>query len=251
MSRNFDILQRAGDAAGSRFGGSPSGSSPSGSRQTRPDRSVLKLIDDEITKLVQRVFILPESTKAPGAVTFSGVDQSDGCSWVCARASEVLAEQVAGTVCVVDANLRTPSLHEHFRFENSGVGFAEAIKSTKPIHEFARRASGSHLWLIPAGSVSGEPNGSLNPARLRTRIRELRDEFDYVLMDTPPIHLYGDAVLLGQLTDGMIVVVGSNSTRRESARIAKESVEAAKIPILGAVLNRRRFPIPEAIYRKL
>jgi Mrp family chromosome partitioning ATPase len=250
MSRNFDILQRAGDPGPFRGNGNGAGTSPGTPRRQRPDRSVLKLIDDEITKLVQRVFILPETTKAPGAVTFSGVDQGDGCSWVCARASEVLADQVSGTVCVVDANLRTPSLHEHFRFEN-GTGFAEAIKSTKPIHEFARRASGSHLWLIPAGGGGNEPNGSLNPARLRTRIRELRDEFDYVLMDTPPIHLYGDAVLLGQLTDGMIVVVGSNSTRRESARIAKESVEAAKIPILGAVLNRRQFPIPEAIYRKL
>jgi Mrp family chromosome partitioning ATPase len=250
MSRNFDILQRAGDPGPFRGGSNSNGTTPGAPRHARPDRSVLRLIDDEIMKLVQRVFILPESSKAPGAVTFSAVDQGDGCTYVCARASEVLADQVAGTVCVVDANLRTPSLHEHFRFDN-GTGFAEAIKSTKPIHEFARRASGSHLWLIPAGGAGREPNGSLNPARLRARIRELRDEFDYVLMDTPPIHLYGDAVLLGQLTDGMIVVVGSNSTRRESARIAKESVEAAKIPILGAVLNRRQFPIPEAIYRKL
>jgi Mrp family chromosome partitioning ATPase len=251
VSRNFDILQRAGETGTPKFGGSGvAGVPPPTAQASRPNRSVLRLIDDEIMKLVQRVFILPETADAPGAVTFAAVDQGDGCSWVCARASEVLAEQVAGTVCVVDANLRTPSLHEHFRFENGG-GFAEAIKSTKPIHEFARRASGSHLWLITAGAVGKEPNGSLNPARLRTRLRELRSEFDYVLMDTPPIHLYGDAVLLAQMTDGMIVVVGSNSTRRESARIAKESVEAAKIPILGAVLNRRQFPIPEAIYRKL
>ncbi len=254
MSRNFDILQRASDTSRIPFGGSVNGAAsappPTAARTSRPERNVHRLIDDEITKLVQRVFILPESSDAPGAVAFAGVDQGDGCSWVCARAGEVLADQVAGTVCIVDANLRTPSLHEHFRFEN-GVGFAEAVKSTKPIHEFARRASGSHLWLIPAGGGGREPNGSLNPARLRTRIAELRNEFDYVLLDTPPIHLYGDAVLLGQLTDGMIVVVGSNSTRRESARIAKESVEAAKIPILGAVLNRRKFPIPEAIYKRL
>ena len=96
-----------------------------------------------------------------------------------------------------------------------------------------------------------EPNGSLNPARLRSRIAELRDEFDYVLVDTPAIHLYGDAVLLGQLTDGIILVVGSNTTRRESARLAKESIEAAQVPVLGAVLNRRTFPIPEMIYQNL
>jgi Mrp family chromosome partitioning ATPase len=70
-------------------------------------------------------------------------------------------------------------------------------------------------------------------------------------MDTPAIHVFGDAILLGQLTDGIILVVGSNNTRRESARLAKESIEAAQVPLLGAVLNRRTFPIPEMIYRKL
>jgi Mrp family chromosome partitioning ATPase len=117
MSRNFDILQRAGET-GPRFssaGGDGASPSAANYRATRPNRSVLKLIDDEIMKLVQRVFILPETSAAPGAVAFAGVDKGDGCSYVCARASEVLAEQVAGTVCVVDANLRNPSLHEHFR----------------------------------------------------------------------------------------------------------------------------------------
>ena len=247
MSRNFDIFQKM-ESENGEF--RPPVSQHAQSNEKRPQRKLQDVIDDEVMKLVQRVFILPGSAQAPGAVAFAGVDKSAGCSWVCAHASEVLAEQISGNVCVVDANLRSPSLHDHFKFGN-GAGFADAVKSTKPIHEYARRASGSHLWLITAGTVGKEPNGSLNPARLRSRVAELRDEFDYVLLDTPAIHLYGDAVLLGQMTDGIILVVGSNSTRRESARLAKESIEAAQVPVLGAVLNRRTFPIPEMIYRKL
>jgi Mrp family chromosome partitioning ATPase len=174
------------------------------------------------------------------------VDRAAGCCWVCAHASEVLADRVTGTVCIVDANLRAPSLHEHFRFTN-GAGFTEAMKGTTPMHEYARRASGNQLWPITADATGKEPNGALNPARLRTRIGELRDEFDYVLLDAPPIHTYGDAALLTQLTDGIILVVGSNSTRREPARMAKESLEAARVPILGAVLNKRTFPMPDVI----
>jgi Mrp family chromosome partitioning ATPase len=247
MSRSFDILQKTNGAKHS-ASPLPPPSPPAHAEARR--RKLSDLIDDEVMKLVQRVFILPGAAQAPGAVAFAGVDQSAGCSWVCAHASEVLAEQVAGNVCIVDANLRAPSLHEHFRFAN-GAGFTEAMKSTAPMHEYARRASGSRLWLITAGGVGKEPNGSLNPDRLRARITELREEFEYVLLDTPAIHLYGDAVLLGQLTDGIILVVGSNTTRREPARMAKETIEAAKIPILGAVLNKRTFPMPEAIYRKL
>jgi Mrp family chromosome partitioning ATPase len=250
VSRNFDIFQKVNleDEPAVR---PPIAAQPRPAPETRArSRKLQDVIDDEITKLVQRLFIYPGAAQAPGAVTFAGVGKSAGCSWVCARTSEVLANQIAGTVCVVDANLRAPSLHDHFRFENK-VGFADAITGTKPMRDYARRASGSRLWLITAGAVGKEPNGALNPARLRARMTELRDEFDYVLLDTPGVLLYGDAVLLGQMTDGMILVVGSNETRRESARLAKDSIENAQVPLLGAVLNRRKFPIPEMIYRKL
>jgi len=248
MSRNFDLLQR--DVPGLKSPPSPAKPGPQkvSSRDRRDSRM---LAEDEVMKLVQQVFILPGGTKAPAAVAFCGIYSGDGCSWVCAHAAEMLAEHGEGTVCLVDANLRTPSLHEFFRFEN-GKGFADGVKEEgRPMREFARRASGRHLWLITAGTVGREPNGSLNPGRLRARLAELRQEFDHVLIDTPAVHSYGDAILLAQPTDGVVLVVGSNSTRREPARIAKESFEEARIPILGAVLNKRTFPIPEVLYRKL
>lgn len=247
MSRNFDILQKAEDnPAALRSVAMPLPHPNAGfSRRNRKAAA-----DDEVIKLVQRVFLLPGGAKAVGVVAFCGIDEGDGCSWLCARASEVLAMQQTASVCVVDANLRSPSLHAHFQLEN-GLGFADAVKDSRPIREFARRTSVSNLWLITAGAVGKEPNGALNPPRLRSRITELRGEFDHILMDTPAINSYSDAVLVGQATDGIILVVGSSSTRREPARRAKESLESAKVPMLGAVLNKRTFPIPESIYRRL
>jgi protein-tyrosine kinase len=247
MSRNFDILRKSEGEPGS-FRPISMPQAPARGRSSLRNRQ--SVVEDEITKLVQHVFILPDTEQIPDVVAFSGVEQGAGCSWVCARVSEVLAEKVPGPVCVVDANLRTPTLHEYFRIEK-GAGFADAIRDSRPLREFARRVWGSNLWLITAGAIGKEPNGALNAARLRARFSELRQEFDVILMDTPPASSYADALLLGQLADGIILVVGSNSTRREPARIAKVSFEAAKIPMLGAVLNRRTYPIPEAIYRKL
>lgn len=249
MSRSFDILQRAEGLGGGSYVPITSSTIPqSGISDRRHNLS--ERIDQELIKLIQRVFILTSAVQAPSAVTFAGVDHAVGCSWVCAHAGEMLAEQVAGTVCLVDANLRSPSLRQHFRLIN-GPGFTESMKGTEPLHEFAHQVSGNQLWLITAGATGKEPNGLLNPPMLRTRFAELRDHFDYVLVDTPAIQMYGDAALLAQLTDGIILVVGSNTTRRERARMAKETMEAAQVPILGAVLNRRKFPMPEMIYRKL
>jgi len=206
--------------------------------------------EDEIAKLVRRVFVAPVAEIPPKIVAFCGVDEGAGCSWVCARAGEVLADQVPGNVCLVDANLRSPSLHGRFHVEK-GRGFADAIKGTGRIHDLVRRIGEGNLRLITAGSNGKEPNGALNPARLRARFSELRSEFDFTLVDTPPTSSYADAVLLGQLTDGVVLVVGSNLTRREPARAAKRAFEAARITLFGAVLNKRTYPIPEALYWKL
>src|SRR4029453_18701317 len=96
-----------------------------------------------------------------------------------------------------------------------------------------------------------DPHSLLTSDRLRSRIVELRSEFDYVLVDVPPINHYADATLLGQLADGVVLILEANSTRGETTRKDKESLEAASLRLLGAVLNKRTFPIPEFLYRLL
>lgn len=251
MSRNFDILQSAAQFPGV-FppSAAPGAKIKGGAHPTAASPTGYACAKNEVVKLVQRVFILPGDTKAPGAVAFCGIGKGDGCSWVCAHAGEVLADQVPGNVCLVDANLRSPSLHDYFDLANV-PGFADAAKDPRPMRDFARRASGKNLWLIAAGTVGREPNGALNPVRLQSRMAELRGEFEFVLFDTPPLNAFNDAILVGQATDGIVLVVGSQSTRRQPARMAKESLASAGVKMFGAVLNQRTFPIPERIYRKL
>jgi Mrp family chromosome partitioning ATPase len=94
-------------------------------------------------------------------------------------------------------------------------------------------------------------NGHLNSDLLRARFLELRKEFEYVLVDVPPVALDSTSALLAPFTDGVVLVVEANSTRREVARRVKESLESAHVRLLGAVLNNRTFPIPEIIYRNI
>jgi capsular exopolysaccharide synthesis family protein len=245
MSRNFELLRRAGkeDVLHDRSG-SESPTNGGGHRPLHPSGPA----EREVIKLVQRVFAFSNS-HAPRAVVFSSV-QGNGSSEICCCAGEALAAQGSGSVCLVDANLRAPSLHQLL-----GVGklpgLADATVKPGPIRDFAVRIAGGNLWLVQPGSLAVESQSLFASDRLRSRIGELREEFDYVLIDAPPVSSYSDAVLLGQMADGVILVVEANSTRRETARTAKETFEGANVKVLGAILNNRTFPIPEALYRKL
>ena len=86
---------------------------------------------------------------------------------------------------------------------------------------------------------------------MKARVNELRKEFDYVLVDAPPLNDYSDALALGQISDGLVLVLEANATRRESAVRIADTLRASQIRVLGAVLNKRTFPIPEGLYSRL
>jgi Mrp family chromosome partitioning ATPase len=119
-----------------------------------------------------------------------------------------------------------------------------------PIRSFAKPVSNKNLWLLSCGSLAVDSANLLNSERIKTRFQELRDEFDYVIIDAPPMSRYADAMALGKLADGFVLVLEANSTRREAAMRVTESLSQAQIRVLGAVLNKRTFPIPESLYRR-
>jgi len=243
MAHHFDVL-KATEAEQTGLKGTPS---------ALPESQALNGhngVQDEVAKLVQRVFVLPGAARTPGAVAVCGVERGAGCSWICAHMGNSLAAQAPGSVCIVDANLRGPSLHKYFGLD-AGPGLGEALKEPRPIESFTRPAGKRNLWVLTAGDSGNGQDGALNPARLRSRISELRVRFDHLLIDTPPMAEFSDGMVLAQIADGAILVVGSNSTRREAARAVKHSFDAAKVSVLGVVLNKRTYPIPEALYRRL
>jgi len=247
MSRNFDMPNDAVARTGPLPRMQPEAETAHAGELARDGKQAAH---DEIARLIHRVFLSPSSGNERKTVVFCGIDSGVGCSWVCARTAELLASQTPGRVCLIDANLRSPSLHEHFRTDAS-PGFAEAMRQPGSLDNFVRSTWTNHLWLMTAGAVGAQPNGALHPSRLHERFSELRKDFDFLLIDVPAIGLYSDALPLGRLSDGIVLVIGSNTTRRESARMAKQNFEDAEVPVLGAVLNKRTYPIPEAVYRRL
>jgi Mrp family chromosome partitioning ATPase len=245
MSRNFELLQRAAKDDFFRFAADASLLSQ---KQLFAVPRVKEPPDEEIDKLVQRLFSRSREGSRPKVVSFSGIARDDRSSWICARAGEALARQADTSVCVVEANRVSPQLYVHLAAANS-PGLAEALASKGSIRNFATRLRRANLWLIPAGSAKQGACASLE--RYRERFAELREVFDRVLISAPALSREAEATFLGQLSDGVVLIVEANRTRRETVRRAKEQLEAAQVRILGAVLDQRTFPIPEKLYRKL
>jgi Mrp family chromosome partitioning ATPase len=205
------------------------------------------LLREELVKLAQRLFLLPGAFRS---VVFSGVDQENGCGRICGQVGEILDSQAPRSICLVDCNFPSPSLHHYFGVPNDG-GITDAVLQPGPVTDYARRLRGANLWLIPAGSIGADWPALVNSERMRLRIHELSELYDHVLINAPPAGTYVDAMHLGKLVDGMVVVLQANATRRETARKLKLDLQAANVRLLGAVLNERTFPIPDSIYSRL
>jgi Mrp family chromosome partitioning ATPase len=181
---------------------------------------------------------------------FAAIEAKNGCSWLCANIAKLLAESVSGSVCLVEGNFRTPSLPKVLGVENHH-GLMDALRQESTIRSFAKQIGPNNLWLVSAGSFARDSLNLLNGERMKERIGELRQEFDYLLIDAPPLNAYADGMVLGRLADGVVLVLEANTTRREAALRITESLRATNIPVLGAVLNNRTFPIPAAVYKRL
>ena len=110
---------------------------------------------------------------------------------------------------------------------------------------------GGNLWLAGPEILADNSRVLLPPDELKKRLAQLRETFEYMLIDAPGTSVCGDAQLLGLVADAAILVIEANSTRRLTARKAKESLEAAGVRLLGTVLHNRSFPIPSGLYKRL
>jgi len=247
MSKNFELLQRvAKDVYFSVPDETPEPPRKPAAVSPRPLKR--ELPEPGIMKLVQRLFTRADEESNVKVVSFAGIARDDRSSWICARAGEALAEQSEASVCLVEANFASPQLHVHLSAENH-VGLAEALATKEPIQEFAVQLPRRNLSLIPAGLV--KPGFYPSIERYRERFNELREMFDYVLISAPALDGEADATRIAQLTDGTVLIVEANHSRRETVRRAKEQLESAKVRLIGAVLDQRTFPIPEKLYRRL
>jgi succinoglycan biosynthesis transport protein ExoP len=248
MSKHFELLQQI--EKDQSFGASPNGTAvaPTPVASSFGNGSGL-WANDESLRLVQQVFLL-QTQMPPKVVVFAGIDHGNGCSRICASVAETLAKNAGGRVCLMEANFRSPGLSGLLGVPNHR-GLTEALLQDAPITSYTRLIGHENLWLLSAGTIAVDSPNLLTSDLLKIRLDQLREEFDFIVIDAPPLTRYSDGVVLGQLSDGLVLILEADSTRREAATAVAENLRSVKVPIRAAVLNKRTFPIPEKIYSRI
>lgn len=250
MSRAFEVLERVRQDR-ELFRVPSVTQETSGSDRSNGRRVHISDLDasdsEEVLRLVQCLFLTTngEGRSSPRRVVFCGIDEGDGSNLLCARVGRRLAEQVESKVCVVNADLRATVPSPLFDLRCP----AADPQADGTASKFAQRVT-DNLSVLSRESICA--NGGVRTLdQVQTLIRDPDGEFAYWVVAAAPIGLNNDATLLGQMADGVVLVVEANSTRRAAARKAKQSLEDAGVRVLGVVLNGRTYPIPEKIYRNL
>jgi capsular exopolysaccharide synthesis family protein len=137
-------------------------------------------------------------------------------------------------VLLIDADLRRPGLHNVFGFE-APVGLRDCLRSGM-LDPLPLRQLSENLWILPAGRPDPDPMSGLVSDTMKQLLTRVTEQFDWVVVDTPPVALMADANLLAAMIDAALLVVSASSTPYPLARRAVEAIGPSRV--IGAVLNR-------------
>ncbi len=144
-------------------------------------------------------------------------------------------------VAVVDGDLRKPGVHKSLAIENDfglrNILREEVDVSSAPVSEFCKPSMIPNLKVIPAGTGREEVVELLHSAATSGLMNRLAEEFDVVLIDTPPMLHMADARILAADTDGVILVFRAGVTRQDHAVSACDLFDNDKVPLIGTILN--------------
>ena len=158
----------------------------------------------------------------------------EGKSFTTANLAQVMVRQHGRRALMIDADLRNPQLHQLLGAER-GPGLSEYLRGEADEFSIIQRGPMENLFLIPAGSNTGNPAELVANGRMKFLLNRLEPLFDWIVIDSPPAALVSDANLLANYCDGVMLVFRSNNTPVDAARRARK--EFADRNVVGVLLN--------------
>ena len=139
-------------------------------------------------------------------------------------------------VLLIDCDLRNASIHKMFKINNI-YGLTDILAKDRAVDKCIQETELENLYVLTAGAIPPNPAEILSSEKMKNLIEDLKNIYDYIFIDTPPIGLVTDAGVLSSFTDGVVLVVKSESVEKKYLEETKKKLDAVDARILGAILN--------------
>jgi len=195
------------------------------------ERSVLS----EAFRSLRTSVLLSTATRPPRSLVLVSAQPSEGKTTVCSNLAISLA-QLGKRVLVVDGDMRRPSIHDFFGLANS-TGLVHYLTGAEDWRTLVRPAGPPGLDCLVCGPIPPNPSELLSSARMQQFVNEAMSDYNFLLLDSPPLLNVADGRILITLAEGAILVVRGGETPRDLAYRASAHVSGVGAHLLGVVLN--------------
>jgi Mrp family chromosome partitioning ATPase len=205
-------------------------------------------LEDEMLSLYKIIDTLLPQRKSK-IVQFIGAREGEGTSTIVREFARVAADLVGNSVLLLDADRHRPSQGRFFDINKSSC-WLDALKSDQNAGDTFHRVGNSKLFVSPSRNSAGY-TPEIFDLRFDRMCESLRADFDLVLIDTSPLMTSPDGLAIASKVDGIVLVVEAEKTRWQTVNRIRDNIVRVGGNILGVVLNKRRYYIPQSVFKYL
>jgi len=185
--------------------------------------------------------------KSLQTILFTSSETGEGKSTSASNVAVVFAQE-GKKVLVVDADMRRPTMHYTFQV-NSAKGLSNLLVKHYLLKDVVKKTEVEGLHLITCGHLPSNPAELLSSQSMDELIKEMKESYDIIIFDAPPVLSVADAQILSNKCDGTIIVINSGSTEKESVIKANEALKKSKANIIGTILNNFKLDKAHSYYQ--
>ncbi len=209
----------------------------------RPLLSQPETMSDKSASLLREAYrglrtsiLLSAAGNTPKTMLFTSSQPSEGKTTTTINTAISLA-QLGLSVVVIDGDLRRPSIHKAFGIDPAH-GISSYLSSNMRLTSLLQDSSVPYVSVLPCGVIPPNPTELISSEKMKALVNLLKENFDHVLIDSPPLTNVADSLVLSTLVDGVIVVVQSGTSRRRAVQRVRRELMQVGAKIFGVVLNK-------------
>ncbi|MDO4289556.1 MAG: CpsD/CapB family tyrosine-protein kinase [Eubacterium sp.] len=203
-----------------------------------------KSSEAEIFRSLRTNVLFSEVDASFKVIAITSTQPNEGKSVIAANYAVSLAS-MGKKVLLMDCDLRKPTVASIFEAKR-GIGITNALLSERPLAKCIQQTEVERLYIMDCGPLPPNPAEIMGSGKMRNLIAELRDKFDYILIDTPPVGVVSDALTIKDAVDGYILTVEIDRIKKEKLARVMENIHNTGTFVIGTVINK--VPVKHSSY---